>query len=621
VNDNKTNIDAVAGNEIEIDAVVANSENINAVAGNSSNINAVAGNSENINAVVADSDDIGVVATDLGLGVASTIGIVAGSIADVQTVAGIDTEVTALAGKTVEIDALYAQLDTIAEKENVENKITSWPETPTDTEYPSAKLVDDRFSVLENSSAKRFGLRFYTDTGSFERIGDAVGLTHRNHAGSYTPGVMSDFSLYDPWMGIKKCKVNSDGQILSWFGDGDYETTDGEDMVVFPRCFTGWTPKTINSRPCVDIEVSNVKLNGLYPTGFVGSDGNILNRLFVGATKLGESGGSLTTRAGIAPKTSKSMTSFTTDIRAKSATAKWRLNDFAAWHMVTTLMIIEIGTMDVKTAIGPGIQSGMPYGSGAEFKCTVSQTGANSIIIANAGATNMRVGMVMQVGTSYTSNAVAADRAITLIEDYDASNKTITLDGAAFDSVAGTTTIVSWGQPVPADQLDALNGESGYILQFDSATRSHVCWRWVWDLWGNVWEWLAGILRVEGKFYISFNRDLHNDFSPVGKAGWIDTGYTPIVENGYQKEREVITYNDGQISLPKTTGGAGVGANTWYAAYLYYFGASYQSGTRAVLVSGGWADGSLVSPFYWFGIFGPSDANFSISARAVIEES
>jgi len=206
------------------------------------------------------------------------------------------------------------------------------------------------------------------------------------------------------------------------------------------------------------------------------------------------------------------------------------------------------------------------------------------------------------------------------IEDYDVDNKRITLDGAAFDSVAGTTTIVSWGQPVPAENMDALNGESGYITRFDSSTRSNVCWRWMWDLWGNVWEWLAGILRVSGKFYISFDRDLHAETSPAGKAGWIDTGYTPIVENGYQKERQVITYNNGQISLPKTTGGSGVGANSWYAAYLYYFGADYQTSTRAVLVSGSWLNGADVSPFAWHGYYGPANAYFSLGARAVIEQ-
>ena len=106
----------------------------------------------------------------------------------------------------------------------------------------------------------------------------------------------------------------------------------------------------------------------------------------------------------------------------------------------------------------------------------------------------------------------------------------------------------------------------------------------------------------------------------MGKAGWIDTGYAPVAENGYQKEREVITYRNGQVSLPKTTGGAGVGANTWYASYLYYFGADYQTGVRAVLVGGAFDYGVNVSPFCWNGAYGPANPSISIGGRSVIEK-
>jgi len=578
---------------------------------------------------------------------------------------------TEIPGKVLDARQGKVLSDAIALRELLAHKVASWQTTPDDTHYPTEKLVKDALDVLTNRidnilegqdldpnkdvelldsrhsnvsdetygslgerldgiddsynrlaswSAKRFGLRFFTDTGEFARIGDAAGMVHRNHAGSYTPGVYSDFSFEDPWGGIKPCKMDDDGHILGWYGDPGYELLDGDEMAFIPRVFTGWNANVVGGRLCVDIEASPAQLPGLYPTGFIGSDGQLLRGIYVGRTKLGTSGGKLKSGAGLAPVTNKSMNSFNTDLRAKSATAKWRLHDFTAWMVQTTLMAIEVGTFDFKTAIGPGIQSGMPYGSGTEFKCTVSQTGSSSIIIANAGATNMRVGMVMQVGTTHTSNSVAANRAIVSIEDYGLDNKEVTLDGTAFDSIAGTTTIVSWGQPVPADQMDALNGESGYIMQFDSATRSHVCWRWIWDLWGNTWEWLAGILRVDGKFYISFNRDLHTETSPVGKAGWIDTGYTPVVENGYQKEREIISYNNGQVSLPKTTGGTGVGANTWYAANLYYFGVDYQTSTRAVRVGGDWVLGAYVSPFCWNGGNTPSEASFNLSARSVIEQ-
>jgi len=487
------------------------------------------------------------------------------------------------------------------------------------TGWTDENLVDHetRIQTLENSSAKRFGLYFFDD-GTFQRTGDAVGKVFRSHAGSYTAGIVSDFSLEHPWAGFKNCILDSDGVVRAWQGDPTYATTDGEWMEFIPRCYTAMTAKTVGGKACLHFEVSNVRLPGLFPTGFIGADGKELAGIFVGRVPLGTSG-TLVTKPAVAPTTNKTMVSFTTDIRAKSATGKWRLYDGATWTMLTILMAVETGSMDVKTTIGVGIQASMPYGSGNEFKCTVSQTAANSIIIANAGATNMRVGMTMQVGTAYTNNNVAANRVIQSIESYDANNKTVTLDGAAFNSTAGTTTIVSWGQPVPADQIDALYGESGYITQFDSAARSHVCYRGIWDLWGNVWQWLAGVLRVEGKFYISFNRDEHDEFSPVGKPHWLDTGWEPNIANGYQKERQILSYPSGQVSLPKTTGGTGVGANTWYAAYLYYFGVDYRTGVRAVLVGGDWLYGSYVSPFFWAGNNTPSETSIAVGARSVIE--
>jgi len=575
---------------------------------------------------------------------------------------------TEIPGKVLDARQGKVLSDAIALRELLAHKVASWQTTPDDTHYPTEKLVKDALDVLTNRidnilegqdldpnkdvelldsrhsnvsdetygslgerldgiddsynrlaswSAKRFGLRFFTDTGEFARIGDAAGMVHRNHAGSYTPGVYSDFSFEDPWGGIKPCKMDDDGHILGWYGDPGYELLDGDEMAFIPRVFTGWNANVVGGRLCVDIEASPAQLPGLCPTGFIGMNGELLRGIYVGRTKLGESGGKLKSGAGLAPTVNKSMNSFDTDLRAKSSTAKWRLHDFASWMVQTTLMAIEIGTFDVKTAIGPGVQ-GLSNNYSASNVCTVATENAHTFVMAKTRSQYFKVGMMVQIGTTHTDNSIASNRAITDISEYDETNDTITVDGAPFTTTI-TSTIATWGQLVPVENMDALKGESGYITRFGSASQSNVCWRWIWDLWGNVWEWLGGVLRSEGKFYLCFDRDNYQS-DPVGKDGWVDTGYTPVVENGYQKEREVITYRNGQISLPKTTGGAGVGANSWYAAYLYYFGADYQTSTRAVRVGGSWVDGVNVSPFCWLGNYTPSVALIYISARSVIEQ-
>ena len=575
---------------------------------------------------------------------------------------------TEIPGKVLDARQGKVLSDAIALRELLANKVATFQAEPDDTHYPTEKLVKDALDLLTSRidnilvgqdldpnkdvevldsrhsnvsgetyeslgerldgidesynraaswSAKRFGLRFFTDTGEFARIGDATGMVHRNHAGSYTPGVYSDFSFEDPWGGIKPCKMDDDGHILGWYGDPGYELLDGDEMAFIPRVFTGWTANVAGGRPCVDIEASPAQLPGLYPTGFIGSDGQLLRGIYVGRTKLGTSGGKLKSGAGLAPTVNKSMNSFNTDLRAKSASAKWRLNDWTSWMVTTTLMAIEVGTFDVKTAIGPGVQ-GLSNSYSASNVCTVATESAHTFIMAKTRSQYFKVGMTVQIGNSYTTAGIASNRNIIDISEYDETNDTITVDGDPFTTTI-TSTIATWGQIVPAENMDALNGESGYITRFGSATQSNVCWRWIWDLWGNVWEWLGGVLRSAGKFYICFDRDNYQS-DPVGKDGWVDTGCTPVVENGYQKEREVITYRNGQISLPKTTGGSGVGANSWYAAYLYYFGADYQTSTRAVLVGGYWYYGVYGSPFCWNGHTPPSESSIYISARSVIEQ-
>lgn len=129
---------------------------ITAVNNNSTNINTVATNNSNVTTVATSISAVNAVATDLGLGASSLIKIVADNIAyvtsvannitNVNTVAGLSTEITALGARTTEIDALYAQLSTIAEKENLSNKKSTLAEN-SETYYPNQKAVNDGLNL------------------------------------------------------------------------------------------------------------------------------------------------------------------------------------------------------------------------------------------------------------------------------------------------------------------------------------------------------------------------------------------------------------------------------------------------------------------------------------------
>lgn len=629
VADDIVKVKAVADDIEKVKAVADNAENINGVHANKTNINTVAGATANIDllapqaanmatlapqaaaigtlaphaAAIAALDAIKAAISALDLikdditgvnGAKTDVSAVAAKLTEIQAVKDKLTAIEALYGKTTEIDALYAQLGTIAEKVNISSIVNDLTTGGTTVPLSAEQGVGigTRLTALE---AHTYGLCFNETTGVSTRLLDAVGLVCGAPNG--TAPITSDFSNCYPWSERRHVKVNMKGlRKEQW--DIDYATFDGEMMTLTPEYWYkdyrsgGYRYMYISDKPQVGFKKRNEYLLGSFPVSRVGTE--------------------YRSRVGETPKTNVSYTTFLTGMMAQGD-GRWSMYD--KLHSEFLLSVIEAGTLNHKVAYGIGINASMPYGNGAEFKCTVSQTGANSIIIANAGATNMRVGMSMQIGTTYTNNSVASDRLITDISNYDASNKTITVDGAAFDSVAGTTTIVSWGQPVPQAQYDTMGDGSGYILQFDSVNRSHVCYRGVWDLWGNVWQLYAGFMRYDGLYYGCTDPTKYNVADPRTADGWTYLGVGAYAANGYQQIREGIALNNETIDVP-ILWGAVAGSATYYSAYLYYFDSVY-TGARVLLLGGVWNYGSYVSLVYSYGNSSSSGAYVSVGSRLI----
>ncbi len=222
--------------------------------------------------------------------------------------------------------------------------------------------------------------------------------------------------------------------------------------------------------------------------------------------------------------------------------------------------------------------------------------------------------MLVQIGTTYTNNSVASDRYITDISD-DGTYLTITVDGDSFSTSVGNS-CVTWAQPVPQSQYETMGDGSGYILQFDSENRSHVCYRGIWDLWGNVWQFNAGFMRKDGEYYGSCDKTSYAITDPDGAEGWSDLGVGGYADNGYQQIREAIKIDGGSIDVPIEWGSV-ASSETFYSAYLYNFSSSYTD-TRVLRVGGNWYSGSVVSLvcFLWLSA-PPSNSGVSVGARFI----
>lgn len=479
--------------------------------------------------------------------------------------------------------------------------------------------IDTRVTHLESVGGHLYGVRMQKISGICSPTYDAIGLEFRPQID--TISTPSDFSSVYPWRDIKTVKVDADKNILCTIDDASFDTTIGDIMVKIP---VFWHRHRTDAS-YEYYEISDTPRDGFFAGGFYNPDGTIKPYALVGAVKTSNDG--RVSHSWVDTPFTHSLPLYSTtagfqiDALNKSVVSKWSNIDHQAYEMVWHLIFVEIGGyvispntnvlgFDVKGAIGQGI-NGMSNSYSASNVCTVATSNANTFIMAKTRSQYFKVGMLVQIGTAYTSQNIAANRYITDISEYDETNDVITVDGATFTTTL-TSTIATWAQPLPSAQLMALKNESGYVLQFGANNQSHVCYRGIWDLWGNMYEWMSGLYRYDLQFYACFDWTKMNVNDPREVAGWVATGIAPDIANGYLKTRQVYKGALGEIGLPSAVG---AGSATWYAAYAYYFNSGYM-GLRAVRCGGSWADGAIVG-FLWGGYYTPATTSIYIGGRLI----
>ncbi len=527
----------------------------------------------------------------------------------------IDNAINALKGVGYTEGSLKTHEDRLDTLEGADTVSGSVAKTVKDAVEP----IDMRVTYLESLRSHLYGVRMHKISGICSPTYDAIGMTFRPQVDAI--GTPSDFSSVYPWRDIKTVKVDADKNILCTIDDASFESTVGDIMVKIPVFWHRyWTDANYEY-----YEISDTPRDGFFAGGFYNPDMTIKPYALVGAVKTSNDGRiphSWTDTPFTHSLPLYSTTAgFQLDALNKSTVSKWSNIDHQAYEMVWHLIFVEIGGykispntnvlgFDVKGAIGQGI-NGMTYSYSASNVCTVPTVGANTFIMAKTRSQYFKVGMLVQIGTAYTSQNIAANRYITDISEYDSTNDIITVDGASFTTTL-TSTIATWAQPLPLAQLMALKNESGYVLQFGANNLSHVCYRGIWDLWGNMYEWMSGLYRYDLQFYACFDWTKMNVNDPRGVAGWVATGIAPNVANGYLKTRQVYKGALGEIGLPAATG---AGSATWYAAYAYYFNSEYM-GLRAVRCGGFWPTVAAVG-FLWDGRSAPAAAYISLGGRLI----
>ena len=130
-----------------------------------------------------------------------------------------------------------------------------------------------------------------------------------------------------------------------------------------------------------------------------------------------------------------------------------------------------------------------------------------------------------------------------------------------------------------------------------------VQYRWIENLWGNVFQWVDGFNANGTTAYYCTD--------PSKYADDTSTGYTNIGTlpgSGWIKD---LTVTDNGLLIPKTSGGS---ETTYVPDYVYS-----SPGLRVLYVGGGWDSGAYAGLLYFDANNSSSDSGSSISARLLCE--
>ena len=348
---------------------------------------------------------------------------------------------------------------------------------------------NNRVIALESKAVKQYGIRRTLNASStlLERLNDGIGLVA--NVPTDDGAAQNDFDAVYPFSQIKECIIDATGRV-HYKGDPTYAAAIGDWMVEVPLYYV----KDVRTETTQDEYFSAFKLDGYrIPKDFIREDGTVCQKIYYGRFKTGKDGTADVSRPGLVPSNYRDLASFRTGARAKGA--GWQeiginyVKDF-----LHKLYKIEFANLNSQTVFGPGITS-VRYTS--IDTAVLAETAVNRFVTTTAIAANFNVGNVVNIGTSLGGNNVASMRVITAINALDASNSEIVFDGAAVNIAIGNIIVMvaqKTGQTInlqkPSGKLSGISGRTSFK------------WRGIEDPFGNLYEWVDGVLINDNKGYI-----------------------------------------------------------------------------------------------------------------------
>ena len=387
----------------------------------------------------------------------------------------------------------------------------------------------------------------------FKRLGGAEGKT-----------MGADFDVFPMFGGRRRCCVDNDGTILSFYGDDTYseDGSNGQVMVYQPKFYYRVVPLKLDKNTVSGIGyhirkanyyVSNIPQTGfkLHPA-FYDANGNEVDYILLSAyegsmydtsasayvndgtntdTGIAEDD-LLASVAGVKPISGlkKNLTKANAEALANHRGSGWHLETIKATMANVLLMIIEFGTLNTQTALGNGVVS---ITDNSAYNCS-SLTGSTASLGNASGAAAETINEIGGTETTYNTN--------------------------------GKVSVTYRGMENP---------------------------------WGNIFKHIQGI-NIWGNGHMGggqpYVADGLSDFTESSHSGnYKPVGFTIPNASGYIN---ALGYGDPDFDwllMPSEIGGTSslpVGDYTYVTANL--------NGYRIALLGGRWTDGTLAGGFYWY---------------------
>ncbi len=327
-----------------------------------------------------------------------------------------------------------------------------------------------------------------------ERVGRAVGLA------------ACDFDGRSPFGDMKRCNIlhlkNGATRVI-YEGDPDFALTDADRnvFVEIPRHYVmryrsdGYEYRFVSAQPTPGFVVD---------PAFV-EDGRELDHVYVSAYEACIRDGKMRSITNVYPTADCTRPEYRA--YAKANGRGYGILDIRTLNMLQNLFLVEYADRDSQAAVGQGWGK-IHQPSAGTLRCVLAEKGTNRIIVSDWSpemAQRLFVGSAIQIIAYDTDKVLVTGRSIVRVDpDTPSAGYTaICFDGDPIDT---TASMALGGAAQKTGWTDALSTPSGHTDDNgggpDAVYRNGVRYRYIENLWGNVWHFIDGLNLSNGVSYV-----------------------------------------------------------------------------------------------------------------------